>query len=55
MNAAPIHREITFGDNNHACALYGDLNKNLQSLEKSTVLQSMPGVRTCGSLEQPMM
>lgn len=36
MNANSIHREITFGDNNHACALYGDLNKNLQSLEKST-------------------
>ena len=36
MNANHIHREITFGDNNHACALYGDLNKNLQSLEKST-------------------
>ncbi|MCP4338617.1 MAG: PhoH family protein [Desulfobulbaceae bacterium] len=36
MNANPIHREITFGDNDHACALYGDLNKNLQSLEKST-------------------
>jgi len=36
MNANVIHREITFADNNHACQLYGDLNKNLQSLEKST-------------------
>ena len=36
MNANVIHREIDFTDNNHACALYGDLNKNLLSLEKST-------------------
>ncbi len=31
-----IHQELTFADNNHACALYGDLNKNLHALEKST-------------------
>jgi phosphate starvation-inducible PhoH-like protein len=36
MNTNLIHQEITFADNNHACALYGDLNKNLQILEKST-------------------
>jgi len=36
MNANFIHRELNFIDNNHACALYGDLNKNLQILEKST-------------------
>ncbi len=31
-----IHQELTFADNNNACALYGDLNKNLHALEKST-------------------
>jgi phosphate starvation-inducible PhoH-like protein len=36
MNTNFIHRELNFADNNHACALYGDLNKNLQILEKST-------------------
>ena len=36
MNDNLIHQEITFSDNNNACALYGDLNKNLQALEKST-------------------
>jgi phosphate starvation-inducible PhoH-like protein len=36
MNANLIHQELTFADNNHACALYGDLNKNLHALEKST-------------------
>lgn len=36
MNSNLIHQEITFSDNNHACALYGDLNKNLQIVEKST-------------------
>lgn len=36
MNANFIQREISFDDNNHACALYGDLNKNLQTLEKSS-------------------
>lgn len=36
MNANFIHQELTFADNNHACALYGDLNKNLHALEKST-------------------
>ena len=36
MNSNLIHQEITFSDNNFACALYGDLNKNLQILEKST-------------------
>jgi phosphate starvation-inducible PhoH-like protein len=36
MNNNQIHQEITFSDNNNACALYGDLNKNLQALEKST-------------------
>ncbi len=27
---------MSLDDNNHACTLYGDLNKNLQTLEKST-------------------
>ncbi len=36
MNDNLTHQEITFSDNNNACALYGDLNKNLQALEKST-------------------
>lgn len=36
MNDNFTHQEITFSDNNNACALYGDLNKNLQALEKST-------------------
>jgi phosphate starvation-inducible PhoH-like protein len=36
MNVNFIHQELTFPDNNHACALYGDLNKNLHALEKST-------------------
>ncbi len=36
MNANFIQQELSFADNNHACALYGDLNKNLQTLEKST-------------------
>lgn len=31
-----IHQELTFADNQHAQALYGDLNKHLQALEKST-------------------
>jgi phosphate starvation-inducible PhoH-like protein len=34
MNSNFTHREINFGDNTSACALYGDLNKNLQALEK---------------------
>ncbi len=36
MNSNSIHQEINFADNNYACALYGELNKNLQILEKST-------------------
>jgi phosphate starvation-inducible protein PhoH and related proteins len=36
MNANFIQRELLLDDNNHACTLYGDLNKNLQTLEKST-------------------
>jgi phosphate starvation-inducible PhoH-like protein len=36
MNANFIQRELALDDNNHACTLYGDLNKNLQTLEKST-------------------
>jgi phosphate starvation-inducible PhoH-like protein len=36
MNDKLTHQEITFSDNNNAIALYGDLNKNLQALEKST-------------------
>ncbi len=36
MNDNHIQQDLTFTDNNHACALYGDLNKNLQTLEKST-------------------
>ena len=36
MNENFIQQDLTFTDNNHACALYGDLNKNLQTLEKST-------------------
>jgi len=36
MSPNIIDRELSFADNNHACALYGDLNRNLQALEKST-------------------
>lgn len=36
MNPSIIDREISFADNNNACQLYGDLNRNLQALEKST-------------------
>ena len=36
MNQNFIQQDLSFADNDHACALYGDLNKNLQSLEKST-------------------
>lgn len=36
MNSNFINRELTFSDNGHACILYGDLNRNLQTLEKST-------------------
>ena len=36
MNSNVINRELTFSDNSHACILYGDLNRNLQALEKST-------------------
>lgn len=36
MNSNFINRELTFSDNSHACILYGDLNRNLQALEKST-------------------
>ena len=36
MNSNVINRELTFSDNSHACTLYGDLNRNLQALEKST-------------------
>jgi phosphate starvation-inducible protein PhoH and related proteins len=31
-----VHQELTFADNKHVQALYGDLNKHLQALEKST-------------------
>jgi phosphate starvation-inducible PhoH-like protein len=36
MNSNLIHRELSFSDNTNACALYGDLNKNLIALEKSS-------------------
>jgi len=36
MNVHFVQQDLTFADNNHACMLYGDLNKNLQILEKST-------------------
>ena len=36
MNSNFINRELTFSDNSHACILYGELNRNLQVLEKST-------------------
>lgn len=36
MKPNVIHRELTFSDNGNACILYGDLNRNLQALEKST-------------------
>lgn len=36
MKAHLINRELTFSDNGNACILYGDLNRNLQALEKST-------------------
>jgi len=36
MNHQSIHREITFPDNYNAGTLYGDLNKNLHTLEKSS-------------------
>ncbi|BHH83421.1 PhoH family protein [Desulforhopalus sp. 52FAK] len=36
MNQNIINRELSFADNNNACLLYGDLNRNLQALEKST-------------------
>ena len=36
MNQNIINRELSFADNNNACLLYGDLNRNLQVLEKST-------------------
>ena len=36
MNQNIINRELSFANNNNACLLYGDLNRNLQALEKST-------------------
>lgn len=36
MNVHFVQQDLTFADNDHACMLYGDLNKNLQILEKST-------------------
>lgn len=36
MNQNFIQQDLNFADNSHACSLYGDLNKNLQTLEKST-------------------
>lgn len=36
MNQNLIHRELRFTDNSNASVLYGDLNRNLQNLEKST-------------------
>jgi len=35
MNSALTHKELNFPDNHNAGILYGDLNKNLQVLEKS--------------------
>ncbi|MBW1636074.1 MAG: PhoH family protein [Deltaproteobacteria bacterium] len=36
MTHQPVHREITFPDNFNAGTLYGDLNRNLHTLEKSS-------------------
>jgi phosphate starvation-inducible PhoH-like protein len=36
MSHQSVHREITFPDNCNAGTLYGDLNKNLHTLEKSS-------------------
>jgi phosphate starvation-inducible PhoH-like protein len=36
MSGNIIHKELSFTDNAQAGILYGDLNKNLQALEKST-------------------
>lgn len=36
MNPNFTQRELSFSDNIKACTLYGDLNKNLHVLEKST-------------------
>lgn len=36
MNGNLVQQDLNFADNNQACVLYGDLNKNLQTLEKST-------------------
>lgn len=36
MNSNLAHRELSFSDNTNASALYGDLNKNLIALEKSS-------------------
>ncbi len=36
MNSNFINQEISFTDNRQASTLYGDLNKNLQALEKSS-------------------
>ena len=36
MNSNITHHDLTFSDNSNACVLYGELNRNLQALEKST-------------------
>lgn len=36
MNSNYTNRELDFSDNAKACSLYGDLNQNLHSLEKSS-------------------
>jgi len=36
MNPNLAQRELNFGDNAKACILYGDLNRNLHTLEKNT-------------------
>lgn len=39
MNPNLAQRELTFADNAKACVLYGDLNRNLNTLEKNTGVQ----------------
>jgi len=51
MNSQFTHREITFPDNVNAGTLYGDLNKNLHFLEKSsgvTINARGTGIRITG-------
>ena len=35
MNSPVTEQELNFSDNDNACILYGDLNKNLHGVEKS--------------------